>query len=74
MTSIAVDGINLIRATERITAIMEPLSCVANMMGEVLEIVPELDPEIRAAQESVLQAAEHLAAAAAVLNAKAGLL
>lgn len=72
--SIASDGLRLVRASERVGAIMAPLSCLANMMSDILEIAPELDPEIRAAQDNMIQAAEHLSAAAGVLNAKAELL
>jgi hypothetical protein len=74
VTTIVVDGMRLIKASERLGAMMEPLTCVVKMAENVREVAPELGPELDALEARMFEVIEHLGAAVDVLGAKAELL
>lgn len=68
------EGIRLTRAQERLFSLLGPLESEITMIDELLEIAPELAPEMNAVRERISEACDHFRAATQVLQAKVELL
>lgn len=64
------EALRLVRASERLCAMAEPIKAALAAADGTLEIAPELAPEIEQMKDRLLELTEHIVAAGAVLTTK----
>ena len=68
------EAIRLVQGSERVAAIAEPIKSALTLADRVLEVVPELEPEIEELKTRLLEMVEHCVSAGRVLSEKMSLL
>jgi hypothetical protein len=67
------EGIRIVRAQERLAAMLRPMEMQFEQINEILEDAPELGPELNEVLLRLGEIAGHLRSACAVLQAKVDL-
>jgi hypothetical protein len=68
------EGLRLVRASERLGALIRPMEMQLEMIDEILEVAPELAPEMVAVCGRLSESRVHLRAAAVVIQEKVNLI
>jgi hypothetical protein len=68
------EGFRLVRASERLGALIRPMEAQLEMIDEIIEVAPELGPEMSALCARLSESLDHLTAAAVVLDEKVKLI
>jgi hypothetical protein len=68
------EGVRIVRAQERLAAMLRPMEYELALIDEVLEVAPELAPEMAAVSGRLSETLDHLRAAVKVLQAKVELI
>jgi ElaB/YqjD/DUF883 family membrane-anchored ribosome-binding protein len=68
------EGIRLTRAQERVGSLLSALQQQADMIDEVLEIAPDLAPEMNAMRSRISESCDHMRSALQTIQAKMDLL
>ena len=71
---IITESFRLIRAQERVGAMLGPVELLSDQIDRVLEFYPELAPEMHAARTRLSESLEHIRSALDVLQAKVDVL
>ncbi len=74
MEEIVGESIRIVRAQERVGALLRPMEQMDEMIDDILKGAPELAPELNAMRERLSQSCDHLRAALEVIQAKIDLL
>jgi hypothetical protein len=64
----------LVVASERLRALAAPLTACSRALADALDVAPELQPELDAANARIAEAIGHVVAAQGVLKARLALL
>lgn len=68
------ESFRIVRAQERLSALLRPLGQLTDMIDAVLEEMPELAPEMNEIRGRIVEVCDHLRSSAAVIQAKVDLL
>ncbi len=74
MEQIVTESVRIVRAQERVGALLIPMEQMDEMIAGVLEIAPELAPELNEVRGRLSDSCGHLKAALEVIQAKIDLL
>lgn len=74
MEDVLAEGLRLARAQERVGSLLNSLKQQADMIDEVLEVAPDLAPEMNAMRERLQEGLVHMTSALTTIQAKVELL
>lgn len=74
MEEMVAESIRIVRAQERVCALLMPLKQMGEQIDDILKIAPELGPELNAVRGRISECCSHMTSALGVIQAKIDLL